>query len=251
MMSADEHVWAVDSISDRIVKFDLSGHVEYSFGQFGTRPGYTWAMHQISADQEGNLYIAEVFGGRTQRVPAEAGRQSDPARPRPHADADGWRHAMIARRTIVVLALVAIAPATVAAQGRPNFSGTWKFTASTPPNYPGSNGWGVPSPTIVRHAKRHRTHDRERPVRRHSDEGRVQARRQRHDLGRAIEQPVGIDRGRQVENEGELGWQQTRALHLEHCPEPDARHPQPRRRPAHDRPRDRTAGPLDQRDADL
>jgi hypothetical protein len=23
-------------------------------------------MHQISADQEGNLYIAEVFGGRTQ-----------------------------------------------------------------------------------------------------------------------------------------------------------------------------------------
>ena len=65
MMSADEHVWAVDSISDRIVKFDLSGHVEYSFGQFGTRPGYTWAMHQISADQDGNLFIAEVFGGRT------------------------------------------------------------------------------------------------------------------------------------------------------------------------------------------
>jgi hypothetical protein len=56
---------------------------------------------------------------------------------------------MIARRAIVVLALAAIVPAIVAAQGRPNFSGTWKFTASTPPNYPGSNGWGVPSPTIV------------------------------------------------------------------------------------------------------
>jgi hypothetical protein len=75
MMSADEHVWAVDSISDRIVKFDLSGHAEYSFGQFGTRPGYTWAMHQISADQDGNLFIAEVFGGRTQKY-----------RPKPGAD---------------------------------------------------------------------------------------------------------------------------------------------------------------------
>jgi DNA-binding beta-propeller fold protein YncE len=41
LMSADEHVWAVDSLTDRIVKFDLSGHVEFSFGQFGTRPGYT------------------------------------------------------------------------------------------------------------------------------------------------------------------------------------------------------------------
>ena len=52
IMSADEHVWAVDSISDRIVKFDLTGNVEYSFGQFGTRPGYTWAMHQISATRK-------------------------------------------------------------------------------------------------------------------------------------------------------------------------------------------------------
>ncbi len=75
LMSADEHVWAVDSLTDRIVKFDLSGHVEFSFGQFGTRPGYTWAMHQISADSDSNLYLAEVFGGRTQKY-----------RPKPGAD---------------------------------------------------------------------------------------------------------------------------------------------------------------------
>jgi hypothetical protein len=75
LMSADEHVWAVDSLTDKIVKFDLSGHVEYSFGQFGTRPGYTWAMHQISADSDGNLYLSEVFGGRTQKY-----------RPRPGAN---------------------------------------------------------------------------------------------------------------------------------------------------------------------
>jgi hypothetical protein len=56
---------------------------------------------------------------------------------------------MTARRIILVVALAAIVPAAISAQGRPNFSGTWKFSASTPPNYPGSNGWGVPSPTIV------------------------------------------------------------------------------------------------------
>ena len=56
---------------------------------------------------------------------------------------------MIARRMMVMLALAAIVPAIASAQARPNFSGLWKFAASTPPNYPGSNGWGVPSPTIV------------------------------------------------------------------------------------------------------
>jgi hypothetical protein len=47
----------------------------------------------------------------------------------------------------VVLAVTL--PAGASAQQRPNFSGTWKFTTSNPPNYPGSNGWGVPSPTMV------------------------------------------------------------------------------------------------------
>jgi hypothetical protein len=39
--------------------------------------------------------------------------------------------------------------AVLSAQGRPDFSGTWKHVSSVPANYPGSNGWGVPSPTIV------------------------------------------------------------------------------------------------------
>jgi len=44
------------------------------------------------------------------------------------------------------LTLVGVA---ISAQQRPNFTGTWKYVSSTPPNYPGSNGWGVPSPTVV------------------------------------------------------------------------------------------------------
>ena len=57
---------------------------------------------------------------------------------------------MMTRRIVVLLIAFAVSlPAAVGAQGRPNLSGTWKFMASTPPNYPGSNGWGVPSPTMV------------------------------------------------------------------------------------------------------
>jgi hypothetical protein len=48
-----------------------------------------------------------------------------------------------------VFLLVAAMPALVSAQGRPDFSGTWKHASSMPANYPGSNGWGMPSATIV------------------------------------------------------------------------------------------------------
>lgn len=53
------------------------------------------------------------------------------------------------RRLVVFFAVAVILPALVSAQARPDFSGTWKHASSVPPNYPGSNGWGVPSPTIV------------------------------------------------------------------------------------------------------
>ncbi|OFW00450.1 MAG: hypothetical protein A3I61_04935 [Acidobacteria bacterium RIFCSPLOWO2_02_FULL_68_18] len=49
----------------------------------------------------------------------------------------------------LMLLLPAALGAAASAQGRPNFSGTWTHASSVPPNYPGSNGWGVPSPTIV------------------------------------------------------------------------------------------------------
>lgn len=53
------------------------------------------------------------------------------------------------RRVVVLLALGATVPLLVSTQGRPDFSGTWKHASSVPANYPGSNGWGIPSPTIV------------------------------------------------------------------------------------------------------
>jgi hypothetical protein len=53
------------------------------------------------------------------------------------------------RLAAAVMAVTVLATAQVYAQARPDFSGTWKFASSEPANYPGSNGWGVPSPTVV------------------------------------------------------------------------------------------------------
>jgi hypothetical protein len=56
---------------------------------------------------------------------------------------------MMKRIILSLVALTLVGPATARAQAKPDFSGTWRFSASTPANYPGSAGWGVPSPTIV------------------------------------------------------------------------------------------------------
>ena len=55
---------------------------------------------------------------------------------------------MITRIIPLLVALTAGVPAAWA-QAKPDFTGTWKLSATNPPNYPGSAGWGVPSPTIV------------------------------------------------------------------------------------------------------
>ena len=52
-------------------------------------------------------------------------------------------------RTMLLLLALTLGVSTAWAQSKPDFSGTWKLSATTPPNYPGSAGWGVPSPTLV------------------------------------------------------------------------------------------------------
>jgi len=53
------------------------------------------------------------------------------------------------RIIVLAIAVGAVLPHVATAQGRPDFSGVWKHVSSVPANYPGSNGWGVPSPAIV------------------------------------------------------------------------------------------------------
>jgi peptidylamidoglycolate lyase len=66
-MSADRHIWASDSRTSKIVEYDLEGHFLYAWGSFGDWPGAMWNVHQMSVDQEGNLYVAETGGGRVQK----------------------------------------------------------------------------------------------------------------------------------------------------------------------------------------
>lgn len=76
--AADQSLWQVDGGTNRVVKYDLDGHYQYGWGGPGGRPGQLNGGHQMTVDQENNLYIAEVFGGRVQKFRPKAG--ADPAK---------------------------------------------------------------------------------------------------------------------------------------------------------------------------
>ena len=75
MITADNHIGIIGGNNNKVVKYDLKGRMVTSWGTQGTFPGAIWNPHQFSVDSEGNLYIAEATGGRTQKF-----------RPRPGAD---------------------------------------------------------------------------------------------------------------------------------------------------------------------
>lgn len=67
-MAADQNLWVSDGVSNKILKYDLTGKLLDSWGTYGAFPGGLWGTHQISVDQDGNLYTAEVFNGRAQKL---------------------------------------------------------------------------------------------------------------------------------------------------------------------------------------
>ena len=74
----DGYVWVADGIVNKFLKFDLDGHLLYAWGTFGAEPGRVWGTHRFSVDSDGNLYTAEVWGGRAQRFRPKPG--ADPAK---------------------------------------------------------------------------------------------------------------------------------------------------------------------------
>ena len=147
-MSRDQHLWCYDGDHEQFVKFDLRGHIETVFGRYGTYPGATWGVHQISADAEGNMYGAEVFGGRTQKFV-----------PKPNANSrDLFFGRELAPKTPVTrLTTVRPASASPAAAPKPNpntpianFAGTWNFDKGRS-QMAGSGGMGsgVAEPPIA------------------------------------------------------------------------------------------------------
>lgn len=73
VLAADGTVWVVDGTNARLLQFDKNGRRIYFWGTYGMQPGQFWEPHQISIDSEGSLYIADSFGGRTQKyVPSKS-----------------------------------------------------------------------------------------------------------------------------------------------------------------------------------
>ena len=66
-MGNDGALWVVDRTSHKMVKYNQEGNLLYSWGTFGEFPGGFWGVHQISVDQEGNLYTAAVNAGVFQK----------------------------------------------------------------------------------------------------------------------------------------------------------------------------------------
>ena len=58
LITADQHIWMADGGTDRIVKYDLKGKYLYGWGGPGGGYGQFSGPHQLSVDQEGNLYAA-------------------------------------------------------------------------------------------------------------------------------------------------------------------------------------------------
>ena len=72
---SDGKLWASDAHTHRLVAWDPEGHLQYAWGGSGLWAGATDGVHGISVDQEGNVYLAELFHGRAMKY-----------RPRPGAN---------------------------------------------------------------------------------------------------------------------------------------------------------------------
>ena len=78
LITDDGFIWMGDGGTQRILKYDLDGNFLYGWGQAGSKPGQWWGPHQMTVDQEGNLYVAEVQNGRIQKLRPK--KNADPAK---------------------------------------------------------------------------------------------------------------------------------------------------------------------------
>ena len=75
LITKDQALWVADGGTQRVLKYDLNGKYLYGWGGLGGQPGQLNGPHSMTVDQDGNLYLAEVFNGRVQKF-----------RPKPNAD---------------------------------------------------------------------------------------------------------------------------------------------------------------------
>jgi DNA-binding beta-propeller fold protein YncE len=76
--SGQEFIWIADGGTGRMTKYDMQGNFIYAWGLPGNAYGQFNGPHSLTTDQNGNLYIAEVFAGRVQKFIPRPG--ADPAK---------------------------------------------------------------------------------------------------------------------------------------------------------------------------
>jgi peptidylamidoglycolate lyase len=67
IITSDRMLWAADRGTSKLLKYDLNGRFQYSWGTWGDFPGAFWGVHGLSVDQEGNVYTAAVDSGGAQK----------------------------------------------------------------------------------------------------------------------------------------------------------------------------------------
>jgi len=66
-IGTDGMLWTFDRNTQKLLKYDLEGHLQYAWGAVGDFPGMLWGVHGMSVDQQGNLYTASVDSGLFQK----------------------------------------------------------------------------------------------------------------------------------------------------------------------------------------
>lgn len=73
-IDAQDRLWVCDLNTNSIYAFDLNGRlVNSGWGRVGTYPGRMYGPSQFWVDTAGNLFLAEVFGGRPQKFKPKKG----------------------------------------------------------------------------------------------------------------------------------------------------------------------------------
>ena len=73
LASPDGFIWGVDGMTNKVLNYDLEGHLHYSWGTQGSFDGGMSSPHGMSVDEDGNLYIADFFNMRVQKFDPRLG----------------------------------------------------------------------------------------------------------------------------------------------------------------------------------
>ncbi len=89
-MDGSRMLWAFDRASSKMIKYDLSGNLQYTWGMWGNAGGF-WGVHGMHVDSEGNFYVAEVDNGGAQKFRPRASANPAFLLTKPAAPATGTR----------------------------------------------------------------------------------------------------------------------------------------------------------------